>query len=44
MGGLDDATRARILGLNAAEVFRIPIPERYLDHDDAQECARRIAS
>jgi len=44
MGGLDDATRARILGLNAAEVFRIPIPERYLDHDDAKECARRIAS
>ena len=44
MGELDDATRARILGLNAAEVFRIPIPARYLNYDDAQECARRIAS
>ena len=36
MGDLSDASRARILGLNAAEVFRFPIPERYLGHEDAR--------
>jgi predicted TIM-barrel fold metal-dependent hydrolase len=39
MGRLDDAARARILGLNAAEVFRFPIPERYLGHADAAAVA-----
>jgi len=43
MGELDDASRARILGLNAAEVFKIPIPERYLDYDDAKNSARRFS-
>ena len=35
MGHLSDGERARILGLNAAEVFKFPIPERYLGHADA---------
>ena len=35
MGHLDDGERARILGLNAARLFGIPIPERYRRHDDA---------
>jgi predicted TIM-barrel fold metal-dependent hydrolase len=35
MGDLDDSERARILGLNMARIFRLPIPDRYLDHDDA---------
>jgi predicted TIM-barrel fold metal-dependent hydrolase len=42
MGGLDDADRAKILGLNAARVFRIPIPQRYLDQPDAAEVAAAI--
>ncbi|MEM7323421.1 MAG: amidohydrolase family protein [Actinomycetota bacterium] len=29
MGGLSDESRAKILGLNAAKVFNIDIPERY---------------
>jgi hypothetical protein len=44
MGHLTDAERARILGLNSAEVFGIPIPRRYLDHDDAAASAEKIAS
>ncbi|PON17171.1 amidohydrolase [Candidatus Entotheonella serta] len=39
MGHLDDRERAQILGLNAAKVFRFPIPERYLQHDDAAAVA-----
>jgi len=39
MGELDDASRAKILGLNAAEIFNIPIPERFLGHTDAQTVA-----
>ena len=30
MGDLDDGERAKILGLNMARIFRLPIPERYL--------------
>ena len=33
MGELDDGERAKVLGLNAARLFRFPIPERYLGHD-----------
>jgi len=44
MGHLDDAQRARILGLNAAELFTLPIPERYLTHGDAQASAERVAA
>ena len=40
MGGLTDAERARILGLNSAEIFGFPIPERYLGHLDAASVAR----
>jgi predicted TIM-barrel fold metal-dependent hydrolase len=43
MGGLDDAERARILGLNSARIFKLPIPARYLDHADAAEVATGIA-
>jgi predicted TIM-barrel fold metal-dependent hydrolase len=35
MGGLDDAERAKILGLNSARIFKLPIPQRYLGHADA---------
>ena len=41
MGGLSDASRARVLGLNAAEVFGFAIPDRYLDHADAAASAAR---
>ena len=34
MGNLTDVDRAKILGLNAAEVFRIPIPEQFMDQPD----------
>lgn len=39
MGALDNPERARILGLNAAEVFGFPIPESYLGHADAAAVA-----
>ena len=40
MGQLTDGERARILGLNAARVFRFPVPERYLTQPDvAALCA-----
>jgi len=29
MGGLTDTERAKILGLNTARIFKLPIPERY---------------
>ena len=44
MGDLDDGERARILGLNAARLFRFPIPERYLGHEDAKAVAGRSGS
>jgi len=40
MGQLDDGERAKVLGLNAARIFRFPIPQRYLGHADAAEVAR----
>lgn len=33
MGGLSDAERARVLGLNAAEIFKFPAPARYAAYD-----------
>jgi predicted TIM-barrel fold metal-dependent hydrolase len=39
MGGLDDGERARVLGLNAVNVFRFPVPDRYLGHADAAAAA-----
>ena len=44
MGHLTDASRARILGLNAAEIFKFPIPDHYLIHDDAKASAAKIGS
>lgn len=35
MGHLTDEERAKILGLNAARLFGLSIPNRYLGHDDA---------
>ncbi len=40
MGNLDDAERAKILGLNAARIFGFEIPARYTHHADAAETAR----
>ena len=39
MGALSDGERARILGLNSAELFKFPVPKRYLDHADAAAAA-----
>lgn len=36
---LDDGERAKILGLNSAQIFRIRIPDRYLSHPDAAATA-----
>ena len=44
MGSLTDDERARILGLNAARLFRFPIPERYRNHADAAAVARANGS
>lgn len=44
MGGLTDSERARILGLNAARVFGLPIPARYHDQPDAAAAAADIAA
>jgi predicted TIM-barrel fold metal-dependent hydrolase len=40
MGDLTDGERAAILGLNTARIFRLSVPERYLNHDDAAQVAR----
>jgi predicted TIM-barrel fold metal-dependent hydrolase len=39
MGGLTDEERAKILGLNAARIFKVPVPERFRNHPDAQAVA-----
>jgi predicted TIM-barrel fold metal-dependent hydrolase len=44
MGHLTDAERARILGLNTAEIFKLPIPEQYLGHDDVAASAKKISA
>ena len=44
MGGLSDAERARILGLNAAEIFKFPIPERYTSQHDAAAVAKQVGT
>lgn len=36
MGQLTDGERAKVLGLNAARVFRFPIPERYHEQEDVR--------
>jgi len=40
MGHLTDDERARILGLNAARLFKFPVPVRFRNHADAAEVAR----
>jgi|Marorgknorr_s2lv_3_1036020.scaffolds.fasta_scaffold00026_32 predicted TIM-barrel fold metal-dependent hydrolase len=42
MGNLDDSERARILGLNAARIFKLPVPKRYLEQPDAAALARNV--
>ncbi len=42
MGDLTDGERAKILGLNSARIFKLPVPERYRNHDDAATVAREI--
>jgi predicted TIM-barrel fold metal-dependent hydrolase len=44
MGGLSDDERARILGLNAAEIFKFPIPERYTSQNDAAAVAKQVGT
>ncbi len=44
MGHLDDGERAKILGLNAARIFKFDIPERFLNHDDAAAVAAEVSA
>lgn len=44
MGGLDDSERAQILGLNAARIFKLPVPERFLDQEDARAVAAQVGT
>ena len=39
---LEDAERAKILGLNSARIFKLPIPARYLDQPDTAAVAREV--
>ncbi len=39
MGHLDDGERAKLLGLNAARIFGLAIPDRYRHHHDAAAIA-----
>ena len=41
MGGLNDDERAKILGLNAARVFKFDVPARYLKFSDTAAARRR---
>ncbi|MEM7218709.1 MAG: amidohydrolase family protein [Pseudomonadota bacterium] len=42
MGHLDDGERAKILGLNAARIFKFDIPERYRHQPDVAAVAAQI--
>ena len=44
MGHLDDGERAKILGLNAARIFKFDVPERFLNHDDAAAVAAEVSA
>ena len=44
MGHLNDGERARILGLNAARLFKLDVPERYRNHPDAARLAEERRS
>ncbi len=41
MGHLTDGERSRILGLNTARIFKLPIPERYHSQADVAELVNR---
>lgn len=43
MGDLTDGERAKILGLNAARLFKFKIPERYQNFPDVAEAAKDLA-
>ncbi len=43
MGHLTDEERAKILGLNSARIFRIPVPQRYRNHADTDAVAAQIS-
>jgi predicted TIM-barrel fold metal-dependent hydrolase len=43
MSSLSDEERAKILGLNAARIFNIPVPERFQHHADAAAVAKAQA-
>ena len=42
MAGLTDGERAKILGLNAARIFRVDVPERFRNHADAAVVAQSL--
>jgi predicted TIM-barrel fold metal-dependent hydrolase len=42
MGKLDDSERAKILGLNSARIFKLPIPQRFRNHADTAAVAAEI--
>ena len=42
MAQLEDAERAKILGLNSARIFKLPIPARYLDQPDTAAVASDV--
>ena len=44
MGHLSDGERAQILGLNAARLWNLEIPERYTNHADTASAARKISA
>ncbi len=44
MGHLDDGERAKILGLNSARIFRIPVPGRFQNHTDAAAVAQEVGA
>ena len=41
MGDLTDTERAKILGLNAARIFKFDIPAKYQRFPDAKAAGRR---
>ncbi len=43
MGNLSDPERAKVLGLNAARIFKFPIPARYRNFDDCAAVVGEVA-
>ncbi len=44
MVNLSDEERAKILGLNSARIFKLPIPERYTSQSDAAAVAAQVGT